>query len=239
MPTSTRPQRQPWNLSMDTINLFGASGHAKVVMDIIEAQGDCIGVLFDDAPQCNDIHGKKVCKTSDNIISEPLIISIGANIVRKKISIKYAKIRYAKALHPNATISRHATISEGTVIMQGVIIQSDSQIGRHCIINTGATIDHECVIGDFVHVSPNATLCGNVHVGEGAWIGAGATVIPGIKIGKWSVIGAGSVVICDIPDGAIAFGNPCKVKRFNMQNTDNQQLIMGGGNFTHFSSQAA
>lgn len=30
--------------------------------------------------------------------------------------------------------------------MQGVIIQSDARVGKHCIVNTGASIDHECEI---------------------------------------------------------------------------------------------
>ena len=45
---------------MATINLFGASGHAKVIMDIIEAQGDAVGVLYDDAPRVDCIHGHRV-----------------------------------------------------------------------------------------------------------------------------------------------------------------------------------
>lgn len=195
---------------MATINLFGASGHAKVIMDIIKAQGDGVGCLYDDTPRFNDIHGTPVFRTSKAIIEGPLIISIGSNRVRKNISERY-DIEYAKAINPTAIVSPTAKIGEGSVVMQGAIIQPDVKIGRHCIINSGASVDHECQIGDFVHISPHATLCGNVHVGEGSWIGAGATVIPGIKIGKWVTIGAGSVVIRDIPDGATAYGNPAKI----------------------------
>lgn len=199
---------------MATINLFGASGHAKVIMDIIEAQGDSVGCLYDDTPHCNDIHGCAVYRANDKEIVGPLIISIGLNKVRRLISERY-KLKYATAIHPQATVSQSTSIGEGSVVMQGAIIQSDAHIGRHCIINTGASIDHECQIGDYVHISPHSTLCGNVHVGEGSWIGAGAVVIPGINIGRWCTIGAGSVVIRDIPDGATAFGNPCKVIRDN------------------------
>lgn len=194
---------------MATINLFGASGHAKVIMDIIESQGERVGCLYDDAPHCDDIHGCAVYRASDKEVVGPLIISIGSNKVRRLISERY-KLRYATAIHPDATVSQSVAIAEGSVVMQGAIIQSDAHIGRHCIINTGASVDHECLIGDYVHISPHSTLCGNVQVGEGTWIGAGATVIPGVKIGKWCVIGAGSVVIHDIPDNTTAVGNPCK-----------------------------
>lgn len=194
---------------MATINLFGASGHAKVIMDIVKAQGDNVGCLYDDAPLCKEIHGCKVFKADDKRVEGSLIISIGSNEVRRLISERY-QLKYATAIHPGAIISQSAAIGEGSVVMQGAIIQPDVHIGRHCIINTGATVDHECQIGDYVHISPHATLCGNVKIGDGTWIGAGTIIIPGIKIGKWSVIGAGSVVINDVPDYTTAVGNPCK-----------------------------
>lgn len=206
------PQLQPqWNFSMETINLFGASGHAKVIMDIIEESGNSIGCLYDDNPRVSTIHTKKVYCSSDTNVCGPLIISIGANKVRKSISQRF-DCAYSKAIHPSATISNSAIIGEGSVVMHNTIVQADTTIGKHCIINSGASIDHECRISDFCHISPHATICGNVQIGEGTWIGAGSTIIQGIKIGKWCVIGAGSVVIQDIPDGTTVYGNPAKTK---------------------------
>lgn len=197
---------------MATINLFGASGHAKVIIDIVKAQGDDVGRLYDDAPHCSEIHGYPVDKSSDSGVVGPMIISIGSNRVRKMIAERF-NVKYAKAVHPCSIISPSVIIGDGTVVMQNALVQADASIGCHCIINSGASVDHECRIGDFVHISPHATLCGNVHVGEGTWIGAAATVIPGIKIGKWCTIGAGAVVINDIPDGVTAYGNPCRIKK--------------------------
>ncbi len=175
------------------------------------SKGDNVGCLYDDAPHCSDIHGVRVFQANESSVVGPLIISIGANRVRKMISERYS-MEYATAIHPKATVSRTAAIGCGTVVMHHALIQADARVGKHCIINSGASIDHECVIEDYVHISPHATLCGNVHVGEGSWIGAGAIVIPGIRIGRWCTVGAGSVVIRDIPDGTVAYGNPCKVK---------------------------
>lgn len=214
---------------MSTINLFGASGHARVIMDIIFAQGNKVNCLYDDNPLFEKIHNIPVLKAIETYVQGPLIISIGSNRVRKTIFERYS-LEYAKAIHTQSIISPSAVIGDGTVVMQGAIIQSDTKIGNHCIINTGASVDHECIIGDFVHISPHVTLCGNVHVGEGTWIGAGATVISGIRIGRWCTIGAGSVVIRDLPDGAVAYGNPCKIKKHDMQSIDNKQQI-GGGKF--------
>lgn len=213
---------------MATINLFGASGHAKVIMDIIKAQGDAVGCLYDDAPRFTEIHGVTVYKASEAAVEGPMIISIGSNCMRRLIAER-CDVDYTKAVHPKAIVSSTVSIGAGTVVMQGAVIQSDARIGIHCIVNTGASVDHECRIGDFVHISPHATLCGNVQVGEGAWIGAGTTVIPGIKIGKWATIGAGAVVIRDIPDGATAYGNPARIRQDNHNDMINRYLDNRGG----------
>ena len=196
------------------INLFGASGHAKVVMDVIRAQGDHVGALFDDAPHCSEIHGVPVFRSGELPVEGPLIISIGSCRIRKIIAERYP-LEFASAIHPSAIISPSASIGAGSVVMPGVIINADAAIGRHCIINTRASIDHECLIGDFVHIAPGVILSGDVKVGELSWIGVGACVKQGIRIGHNCLIGAGAVVVDDIPDDSVAFGNPCRVVRRN------------------------
>lgn len=189
--------------------LYGASGHAKVIIDILEAQGKTISGLIDDNLAIQALLNYPVFHDKDN--KSPVIISIGDNKIRKKVSELLIDVSFETAIHPSAIVSTKSTVDKGTVVMQGAIIQSSSQIGKHCIINTGASVDHDCNVGDFAHISPHSTLCGNVKVGEGSWIGAGTTIIPGVKIGKWCVIAAGSVVTKDIPDFALASGNRCKV----------------------------
>lgn len=191
--------------------LYGASGHAKVIIDILEASGIRVDSLIDDNPNIHQLRGYPVSHTFTG--ESPFIISIGSNKIRKQVTERL-QTSYGKAIHPSAILSATAKIGDGTVVMQGAIIQADANVGKHCIINTGASVDHECVIGDYVHVSPHVTLCGNVHVGEGSWIGAGTTVIPNLSIGKWCVIGAGSVITEDIPDHVLAFGNPCRIIRY-------------------------
>jgi maltose O-acetyltransferase len=50
-----------------------------------------------------------------------------------------------------------------------------------------------------------------VWIGEDVWLGGGCIILPGVRIGDRVVIGAGSVVTRDIPDDAVAVGNPCRV----------------------------
>lgn len=188
--------------------LYGASGHAKVIIDILQAQGVKVLGLYDDNENIKELLGYPVLKTEE--ISSPLIISIGDNKIRRKIA-EQLDCEFGTAIHPSAVVSAYSKVGVGTVVMQNTVIQSSTKIGKHCIINTSASVDHDCQLDDYVHVSPNVALCGNVKVGEGSWIGAGSTVIPGVTIGKWSVIGAGSVVTKDIPDFTLAVGNRCKI----------------------------
>ncbi|MEG1946418.1 MAG: sugar O-acetyltransferase [Lachnospiraceae bacterium] len=53
-----------------------------------------------------------------------------------------------------------------------------------------------------------------ITIGDNVWIGGNTVINPGVTIGDNVVIGSGSVVTKDIPKGAIAAGNPCKVIRY-------------------------
>ncbi|MBQ7274477.1 MAG: sugar O-acetyltransferase [Clostridiales bacterium] len=54
----------------------------------------------------------------------------------------------------------------------------------------------------------------DITIGDNVWIGGSVCVMPGVTIGNNAVIGAGSVVTKDIPDNAIAVGNPARVLRY-------------------------
>lgn len=197
------------------VYLIGASGHAKVIIEILEEEGYDIGGLQDADPAIKSLLGYNVqVELPDHFdpSRDEVFLSIGNNTVRKRLAESLG-FRFCTVVHPNAHISTRATIEAGTVVMAGVSVNSDVRVGRHCIINTNASVDHDCVLEDYVHISPNAALAGNVSVGEGTHVGIGACVIQGIKIGKWCTIGAGSVIIKDVPDGATVVGNPGHIIR--------------------------
>lgn len=193
--------------------VYGASGHGKVIIEILESNDITDIQVWDDAdkPPMWQYPVQKPFSTPATPDTEA-VISIGVNATRRKVAgLLEGKLRFATAIHAHARISQRARVGEGTVIMSGATVNADTVIGKHCIINTSASIDHDCVLGDYVHVSPNATLSGDVHIGEGTHFGGGAVAIQGIRIGKWCTIGAGAVVIRDIPDHATAVGNPARV----------------------------
>lgn len=188
--------------------LYGASGHGKVIIDILESLGVKIDYVVDDNPAVHELLGYEVRRNQG--VYDEAIISIGNCKIRKKVVSELKVGKYVTAIHPSAIISPRATIDDGTVVMHGAIVQTCAQVGKHCIINTGASVDHDCKIGDFVHVAPHATVAGGVEIGECTWIGAGAVVKQYIKIGANCMIGAGAVVVKDVPDNTTVAGVPAR-----------------------------
>ena len=193
--------------------LYGAGGHARVIRDILESRGVKVSGICDDNTTVSrwmEMEVSHAVKTTDDII-----ICIGNGEYRRQVAERLARqgFRFGRAIHAAAIVSPSSEVGEGSVVMAGAVVNSGSHIGRHCIVNTGAVVEHECIIGDYVHISPHATLCGGLSIGEGTWIGAGVVVVQGVKIGRGCIVGAGSVVLKDIPDGVVAYGNPCRVVR--------------------------
>jgi len=190
---------------------YGASGHAKVVIEAWVTSGGKVTTIVDDNEKIKQLLDFPVEQYDPSKwTNHPMVISIGHNATRRRL-VESIKQQYGKVIHTHSLISKSATIGEGTVIMAGAIINAEVKIGSHVIINTSAVVEHDCSVGNYAHISPNATLCGGVTVGEGAQVGAGATVIPGVAIGNWAVVGAGSVITQNVPDFSVVVGVPGKV----------------------------
>jgi sugar O-acyltransferase (sialic acid O-acetyltransferase NeuD family) len=194
--------------------LYGASGHGKVVAEILRANR-AEEIIFWDDNEYAFIQNERISLPSNNSGTE-LIVTVGLNHLRYDIVQSLNNASFGNAIHTNAVVSKSCNLGHGTVVMALAIINASTNIGSHVIVNSGAIIEHDCVVEDFVHVSPGATVCGGVHIGEGTWIGAGAKVKNGVKIGKWAIIGMGAIVISDVPDYSIFSGIPAVFKNTNV-----------------------
>jgi maltose O-acetyltransferase len=107
------------------------------------------------------------------------------------------------------------------------------EVGNNFFVNYNCVILDvgKVIIGENVMFAPNVSIYTAGHpvhpesrnsgyeygieviIGDNVWIGGNVVINPGVKIGNNVVIGAGSVVTKDIPDNAIAVGNPCRVIR--------------------------
>lgn len=197
--------------------LYGASGHGKVIRDILASLSMPVRCYLDDNTGITEFDGLPVYHSTEGAGAadgEDYIISIGNNAIRKRLA-ETLSLRPISAIHTSACFAASVRIGEGTVAMANSTVNPDCTIGRHCIINTNASIDHDGVLEDYVHISPNAALAGNVTVREGAHVGIGACVTQGITIGRWAMVGAGAVVIRDVPDFAVVVGNPARIIRYD------------------------
>ncbi len=209
------------------IYVYGASGHGKVVLDILLAQRETNFIGFiDDAPelQGRTVLGVPVLGNGDWLYQQTekdklvVALGVGDNATRQRLAEKCAAwgAEFATLVHPTAWVSVSARLGTGTVVMAHATINADAKIGNGVIVNTAAVIEHEAEIGDYSHIAPNAVIGGASRLGALSQLGTGAVVAPCASIGRGTIIGAGSVVVRDIPDRVVAFGVPARVRR-NLQ----------------------
>jgi sugar O-acyltransferase (sialic acid O-acetyltransferase NeuD family) len=194
------------------IILIGAGGHAKSCIDLIQSSTDfnikyIIGLKKELG---RNIFGIKVMDNQKNLnelkkIAKYAIIGLGQIKSYKKrkdyfLKLKRYGFKIPKIISKNAILSKYSFIDEGTVVMNGSIINANVNIGKNCIINTKSLIEHDCDIGDNVHISTGAIINGGVKIGSGSFIGSGAVIIQDIKIGKNCIIGAGKLVKKNLKD---------------------------------------
>lgn len=199
------------------IVVLGAGGHAKVVISTLHAAGYEVAAVLDDdlTKHGSRIMGVEIIGFLTEVGSLGYhhgVIAVGENATRKKISERVKNLEWLTVVHPQAYVDPSVRLGEGTVVFAGAVLQSDTLVGRHVIINTGATVDHDCVLEDFVHVAPGSHLAGAVRVGEGAFLGLASGVIPGLCVGAWSTVGAGGMVVDDVPARAKVMGIPARTK---------------------------
>lgn len=121
----------------------------------------------------------------------------------KDINIeKGASIGYALSIGDRSSVGVNSEIN-GTVT-----IGSDVMMGPEVVIYTK---NHEFISRDLTMIEQGFRETQPVVIGDDVWIGRRVIILPGVHIGTGAVIGAGAVVAKDIPEYAIAVGNPVRV----------------------------
>lgn len=206
---------------MTNILIYGASGHAKMIVDIIHKNRNynIVGFLDTYKTPGENVYGYYVLGGMDalnTIIKEfnvkAIVIGIGNNFLRKqafeKIKNSCPNINFASIIHPSAIIANDVEIPMGSVLMAGSIVNADAQVGRFCLINTKASLGHDSIMKDFSSLAPAVTTGGNVEIGYCSAICISATLVNNVKIGNHSVVGASSLVLNDIGNLKLALGSP-------------------------------
>ncbi|MCI8442135.1 MAG: N-acetyltransferase [Provencibacterium sp.] len=136
------------------------------------------------------------------------------------------KIWHFSHIMANCEIGRHCVIGQNAVISPGVRLGDEVKIQNNVSVYTGVICEDGVFLGPscvFTNViNPRAFIERKTEfratpIGRGASIGANATIVCGHRIGCYALIGAGAVVTCDIPDYALAYGNPARVQGYVCQ----------------------
>jgi UDP-2-acetamido-3-amino-2,3-dideoxy-glucuronate N-acetyltransferase len=124
-------------------------------------------------------------------------------------------------------IMKNCRIGPDCNIGQNVVISPDVVLGRNVKVQNNVSIYTGCILEDDVFCGPSMVFTNVINprshvvrrdqykttlVRRGASIGANSTIVCGITIGRYAFIGAGSVVTRDVPDYALAHGNPARVR---------------------------
>ncbi len=209
------------DMSMDVI-IWGASGHAKVVADILRKTGYAIAGFIDELHperRGESFFGSTVLggrEQAEALLAcgvRRAIVGFGDNERRLETGLwlQSRGFEWVTAIHPTAIIAEGVPIGTGTVICAAATICAGASIGIGAIINTQADVDHDCVVEDGAHLSAGVILAGGSSVARCAFLGIGSMVIEKRRVGANSLVGAGAVVLKDVPEGVIVVGVPARV----------------------------
>ena len=209
------------------IVLVGGGGHCKSVIDVIESEGSysIAGIIDIKEKLGQRILDYEIRWTDDQLVDlvgqyEYFLVTVGQIKKPDARIMLYEKIKECGGvmpviLSPRAHVSRHTRIGEGTVVMHHALVNADVSIGKNVILNTGCLLEHDVTVGDHCHISTKAVVNGGAHVADRVFVGSAAVLSQMISVGSDVVISSGSIVRKDIPDRALAFGNPARIKVYD------------------------
>ena len=212
-------RREPLEAEGPKMVVFGAGGHAKVIIDLVRLAMPDVTVVaaVDDGATHESVLGVPVVGGAQLLpaLRERGVtlgaLGIGAvtrNGIRAGLRQKLldAGLEVPNLVHPKAVLEPSVRMGHGNQIFAGCVIGSDVELGDNTIINSGAVVSHDCVIADHVHITPGAILAGAVRVGEGSVIGMAASVYLGVEIGRGVTVANGVAVLADVPEGQTVRG---------------------------------
>lgn len=193
-------------MSKPELILIGAGGHAQACIDVIEQEGrfQIAGLVGAAAEVGREILGYRVIATDEELprlakAYRHALIAVGqirSPEPRMRIwdGLRAAGFELPVITSPAASVSRHARVGAGTVVLAGAILNAGARVGENCIINSRALIEHGAIVGAHCHVATGAILNGDVRLGAGSFVGSGSIIKEGVVLGQRCLVGMGQCV---------------------------------------------
>lgn len=213
---------------MEQVCILGAGVRAQVVVDLIDwqfpGQIKIVG-YFDDRLTVGEMGpgSRPVLGTIPDAIAQlpgsdfMAFIALGTRSSARGwniyLELSRLGVRFLNLIPVAAHISPTSSIGKNALVMPGVFVGCNVQIGDMFCAHGGAVIEHHTKIGDNVMLGPGVSIASKTQIESHTFLGAGSSLIPEVAIGKGSFIGAGSVVVDDIPAHVVAYGNPARPVR--------------------------
>ena len=131
------------------------------------------------------------------------------------------KIWHFSHIMKDSRVGQRCNIGQNVVVSPQCVIGDNVKIQNNVSIYTGVMIEDDVFCGPsmvFTNViNPRSHIERKseykaTRVRRGASIGANATIVCGHTLGAYCFIGAGSVVTRDVPDYAVYYGNPARLR---------------------------
>jgi sugar O-acyltransferase (sialic acid O-acetyltransferase NeuD family) len=208
------------------IFIFGASDHARVVIDIVEREGkyNIVGLFDSFKKRGLVVGGYEVLGNEQDLVEYAAktdlvrgIVGIGDNAIRRRIAetieARVPYVEWVSTVHPSSNMTDSVNIAGGAIVMARCYVGLNTTICPGAVVATNSILEHDGVLGAYATLGAGSTTGGRVRIGKGTAVCLGVTIIHGISIGDEVVIGSGSIVLNDIPDFSVAYGSPAKVVR--------------------------
>ena len=132
----------------------------------------------------------------------------------------FSHIMNGCSIGKRCNIGQNVVISPGVVLGDGVKIQNNVSVYTGVVCEDGVFLGPSCVFTNVIN--PRAFIERKAEyrktvVKKGASIGANATIVCGRDIGRYAFVGAGSVVTKNVPDYAMVYGSPARIRGYVCQ----------------------
>lgn len=209
-------------MSKKRVVVLGSGAAARMVGGMLKADESVELVGFTDANPAR--HGQALCGLPilgpDELLPDlrrqgvsHAVIAAGEPHLRKRLAalLREHDFELTNVIHPHAFLAPEVQLGRGIIVLPGAVLMDNPSIGDNVFVGQAVSIGHDAVIGRDCLVGGRSAIGADVIIGEAALIGWASIIGPRHRVGTGAVIASGANVMSDVPEYAVAAGNPARV----------------------------